>query len=84
MTSKAQSRVEMGDYCHLRTTFRSEYAWNRRPAFFRTSKISAGYINNHTFEKQRTHTLCFDQHSMSALRREEYAGYLEGAGHTDE
>jgi hypothetical protein len=49
-----------------------------------SQKISTGYINNHTFEKQMTHTLCFDQHSLSALRREEYAGYLEGAGHTDE
>jgi hypothetical protein len=42
------------------------------------------YINNPTLEKQMTRTLCFDQHSLSALRREEYAGYLEGAGHTDE
>jgi hypothetical protein len=49
-----------------------------------SQKISMGYINKHMLEKQMTPTLCFDQHSLSALRRDEYAGYLEGAGHTDD
>jgi hypothetical protein len=35
MTSKAPSRAGMGGYYHSRTTFRSEYEWNRKLAFFR-------------------------------------------------